>query len=219
MFEKNQTIKTLKPTDNPADNKIKVEAVGTKLSQESNVTIKEMGEQNITNAETIGTSQLNQKIAKDAHEAATAKVHQDNEAACIFYNTTAKKVMDFFANDQAKWAAIGFDLTSSEVHERPVPGKVINCVMMQGEYPKQCKITFDPVAAADNFTVEITIADPLDASKYILVVNPKMIFTTSKITFFVPDTYLGKPLWAKVTAHNTTGTGPSSEPFGGKIIQ
>ena len=122
-------------------------------------------------------------------------------------------------NNPTKWAEAGFLVSSDEAHDKKAPGKPENGKMSQGDYSKQCVVEFNTVADADNYTAEISIADPLAADKFILVTKPKLVFTKSKFDFLVPDEYLGKPLWIKVTAHNHGGDSPASDPFGGKIIQ
>jgi len=80
----------------------------------------------------------------------------------------------------------------------------------------QCDVNYDPVKDADSYLVKITKDAPLDASKYVSIDD---IFYTSSISFIVPAGFLGVPIWIKVTASNTAGKGPSSNPFGGRIIQ
>ncbi|MEI8203116.1 MAG: hypothetical protein WCH34_08905 [Bacteroidota bacterium] len=218
-YKKEQKIITLKSQDNASNNKLQIEKVGTNLSDDTDLAIKAMGEQNVANAATIDASILDQGIKKDAEIAATAKVHEGNVDGCNYYNETAVAYMKKYPGDAEKWAKAGFLVSSDEAHDRKAPAKPENCKMMQGDYPKQCVISFNTVADADNFTVEITIDDPMDASKYIMVTKPKPVFTKIKFDFLVPDAYLGKVMWAKVTAHNTGGDSPASEPFGGKIIQ
>jgi len=214
-----QKIITLKSKDNASDNRKQIEKVAANLSEDADPVIKAMGVQNAANAETIDASVLNQGIKQDAEVAATAKLHQDNVAGCEYYNETAVEYMKKNPNNPTKWAEAGFLVSSDEAHDKKAPLKPENGKMMQGTYSKQCVISIDTVADADNYTVEISIAEPLNADKYILVTKPTLIFTKSKFDFLVPDDYLGKPLWAKVTAHNTGGDSPASDPFGGKIIQ
>jgi len=151
-----QKIITLKPLDNASDNRKRINEVGTNLSDDADQTIKAMGVQNVANAATIDQSELNQQIKQDASAAATAKLHQDNVDACDYYNATAVAYMKKYQDDAAKWAEAGFLVSSDEAHDKKAPSKPENGKMMQGDYPKQCVVSFNPVADADNYTVEIT---------------------------------------------------------------
>jgi len=142
-----------------------------------------------------------------------------NRDGVASYNKIGVEYEKLHPNDTAAWIAAGYEVTKEEAETIPAPDAVTNCTMEQGKYPKQAVITFKPAPNSINFTLEITNDNPLDATKYIQVKNPRMIFTTIKIEFFVPDAMLDKILYVKVTAHNHGGDSPASDPFGGRKIQ
>ena len=214
-----QHIKVLNPKDNVDDNKNQIAKVGDKMFASSNVPIKAKGTILKASATTIGDSVLANDTAHTTAEAATQTLANDAKDGCNAYNEAALLVEQTYPGDSDTWAALGFGVTSAIAHTKTLAPKVVNGSMVQGKFPKECDVKFDVSEGADNYTLEITIADPSDATKYILVTNPKMIFTTSKVSFFVPDDYLGKPLWVKVTAHNSAGASPASDPIGGMRIQ
>lgn len=211
--------KKMSSHDNATDNAKQMEVVGTQLKADTDPVIKAMGEDLLDGAVVITDSVNDSGIKHAAAEAATLKVQQNNVDGATLYNEVGAEIEKKFPNDSIKWKDYGYEVTSDMAHDQTLPDKVVNGIMIQGKYPKQCILQFEASSNSANFTVEITIADPSDPTKYILVKTPKMIFTTIKITFIVPDDYLGKNLWAKVTAHNSAGESPASDPFGGMKIQ
>jgi len=214
-----QHILVLSTRNNPADNKIKAAAISSKLKASTNPDVQALGDDLEAKSGTLDTSIISQKKARKEAEAATKKMHQDNNATCKSHNAAAKKIEEYFENNATLWMAFGFAVSSDLAHDQTLPDKVVNGMMEQGMYKKQCTIYFDAQPNVDHFTVEMTVNDPSDASKYVLVRSPRMIYTTTKITFDVPDEFLDKYLWVKVTAHNTAGDSPVSDAFGCLKIQ
>ena len=216
---KEQTIITLKSKDAPKDNSIQIGAVATLMSNSENLTVKNAGVALLPFSGTINSSVVNNKKAHDDAETATTTMHQANDNGVVKYNEAAKIVMLAFPNNPDMWAALGFDVSSGTAHSQTAPDKVLNGSITQGDYAAQCDLHFDPAARAANYTVQYITGDPAIIANYKMVTNPKMIFTSSKISFILPPDALNKDLWVIVTAHNTAGDSPASEPFGGRKIQ
>jgi len=214
-----QHILALSTRNNASANKMTTEVISKKLKASSNPEVQALGDDLETKSGNLNTSILAQIKAKKESEVATKKMHQDNNAACKSHKTAAKKIEELYPNNPILWTECGFAVSSDMAHDQTLPGKVVNGMMEQGKYKKQCTIYFDAAPNVDHFTVEMTVSDPSDTSKYVLVRSPRMIYTTTKITFDVPDDFLDKYLWVKVTAHNTAGDSPVSDPFGGMKIQ
>jgi len=214
-----QHAKVLNPNDNVDDIKNQLEKVGDKMLEDVNVDVKAQGTILKNCSTTIGASHDAQLSAQATEKTATKTLENDTKDGCKAYKAAILVAEKTYPNDPDTLEALGFDLTSDIAHTKTLAPKVVNGSIAQGEFPNECIAKFDISAGADNYTVEITVKDPSDASGYILVTIPKMIFTTSKISFIVPDDYLGKPLWVKVTAHNHAGASPASNPFGGIRIQ
>jgi hypothetical protein len=168
---------------------------------------------------TLNALIVENKDTHDAAELATKSMNDSNALGCQIYNNAADEVERVYPDNTSKWLSLGFVVTKDIASDQDVPEKVENCTMSQGEYEKTCEIRFDPSLRAANYTVQITKDNPSENPTYIIVTRPKIVYTTSRITFDVPDDYLNVPLWVRVTAHNSTGDAPASEPFGGKRIQ
>ncbi len=211
-------IKFLSNRSKATENVNTLKSVGKNMSDSSDTEIANMGEELKSSADTLNNAITNQIIAKAAAKSATAKLRRERKNACKTFNLVAKKVEQKYPNNTTQWKFLGFKNTSATAHEQKIPERIITGSMIQGEFPKQCVIEFAAVVNADAYTVEITKDDPSDDTKYILVINPRMIFTTHKIAFIVPDDYLDENIWAKVTSHNAAGQSPASTPIGGKKI-
>ena len=214
-----QHILYMSTKENAETNRTQIDMVASKLTQDSNLTVKAQGEILAGITVTLDASILSHVSTAAAAETATQVLVEDNKKACVAYNTSAQKVEEAYPNNPTKYKSLGYEVSSAMAHDQTIADKVVNGSISQGKFPKECVVRFDVSLRADNYTLEMTIADPSDSTKYILVTNPKMIFTTAKISFFVPDEYLGKNLWVKVTAHNSAGTSPASDAFGGIKIQ
>ena len=217
--DKTETIITLKSKDNPKDNSTQIGAVGELMSNSENLTVKNAGVALLPFGGTINSSVVNNKKAHDDAETANKAMHQANDNGVVKYNEAAKIVMLAFPNNPDMWAALGFDVSSGTAQSQTAPDKVTNGSITQGDYAAQCDLHFDPAARAANYTVQDVTGDPAIIANYKMVTNPKMIFTSSKISFNLPPDALNKDLWVIVTAHNTAGDSPVSEPFGGRKIQ
>ena len=214
-----QHILNMSSSDNAVNNRTQIDLVASKLTQDPNLIVKAQGEILVGVIVTLDGSISSHVSTQAAAETATKVLAEDNKKATVAYNLAAQKVEEIYPNNPTKYSSFGYAVSSPIAQDQTLADKVVNGSISQGEFPKECLVRFDVSARADNYTLQITIADPSDLTKYILVVNPKMIFTTAKISFFVPDDYLGKNLWVKVTAHNSAGTSPASDAFGGLKIQ
>lgn len=218
--------KTIKPhvkkvdyRNNPSDNKTVFESVGAKLTSDTNPTVSALGAGISTAATTLNGKIVASKDAHDAALVATKTMNDSNTAGCKTYNDAGLIVEQQYPDNPTKWLELGLEVTKDLASTKEIPDKCTNCSMAQGEFPKACTIDFDPSNRAENYTIEITKDNPSGSPVYILVRNPKTVYSTSSINFNMPDDYLNVPVWIKVTAHNTTGNSPASDPFGGMRIQ
>ena len=219
MKQIEKKIKAASTHNNASDNKEKCESIGNLMAASTDPVIKPIGIALQGTASTGNDAILNQDAMKAAYHAATKTVNEQNGVMCKAMNDAGKKVMEKFPNNDAQWTLYGFEVTSGEAHDQTVPDKVLNSSITQGDFAGQVDVHFDPSPRADNYTLLYTTGDPTIAANYKLVTNPKMIFTSSKISFNLPPDALNKDLWVIVTAHNTAGDSPASEPFGGRKIQ
>jgi hypothetical protein len=214
-----QHIKKISAHNNPDTNKTKFGAVGDKLSADTDPAIAALGADVTLAGTTLNTLIIEKESAHEASIVATKAMNDSNAYGCQIYNNAADEVEKTYPDNVSKWLSFGYDVTKDIASDQDVPEKVENCVMMQGDYEKTCKIEFDHSLRATNYTVQITKENPTESQTYIIVSSPKIVYTTSSITFDVPDDYLNVPIWAKVTAHNSAGDAPASTPFGGLRIQ
>ncbi len=212
-------IKKASTRSKVSDNEAMLLSAGGKLADDTNPSIVALSAGLIAAGEAIGTSIVNQKTKHDEALVSTDQVKQDNKDGCDAYNAAAKKVEEVYPGNTSKWADLGFSSTLAVVPDQTPPDKVENCKMFQSEYAKQCEVRYDPTARALSYIIKITKDAPLDASKYIIIEEPTTSFTSASVRIVIPDAYLNVPIWIKVTASNGAGKGPSSEPFGGRIIQ
>lgn len=212
-------IKMMDARANPTDNQVKAKEIATNLKDDSNQAVQDAGDLVDTAADNMTAAIQEQQAAIDVKEASTANLHTVNSESCKTVNDAAIVVMTQHPNDSTLWKKFGFSVTEEIISDRPLPGKVKNGGMSQGDFLKTFDIQFDPVEYADNYTVEYTKGDPLDASKYIAAKGKITVLSRTSATFDAAEGYTGVVLWVKVTAHNTKGSGPASDPFGGMIIQ
>jgi hypothetical protein len=214
-----QHIKKMNYRSNPEDNRVILETVGKNLKNDPDTEISALGSLVVAAGTELGSAVVGNKDAHDAALLATKVMNDSNADGSKTYNDAAAKIELKFPGDTEKWMSYGYEVTKDIASDRPIPDKPQNCVMSQGAFPRTCTITFDVPANAENYTVEITRNDPKEDAGYVVVRSPKIIYTTTTITFDVTGEYLNVPLWAKVTAHNAAGQSPASDPFGGLRIQ
>jgi hypothetical protein len=214
-----QKIKAASDKTNPVTNAKDIIKVGDNLKEDSDPAVSAIGVLVTDSAGKLSDSVLDNDNAHDAAQLANTKMYEQNTETCTVYNDAAGKIMLKFPNDPDKWKGYGFVLTKDKAEDKPIPDQPVNCSMEQGEFYKTCKVRFDLPANAETYTIEMTKTDPKDDASYVIVKDPKVIFTTTTIIFNVPNDFLNVNLWLKVTAHNANGCGPASEPFGGRRIQ
>jgi len=213
-----QHTKKLSYQDNANDNRKTIEAAGTIMSQSSVDTIKDFGDSLLAEAATLNSKVIIQENAHDAAETSTANTKEENKKGCELFNSIGDKVEELYPNEPNKWKELGLAVTEGTAHDKKPPEMVTEATMKQGVNPGECEIHLVSPENAQTYTVEISTSEPSDASKYIQVKNPRMFFSTSNFTIIVPDDYLDKALWVKLTAHNSAGDSHASDPFGGKKI-
>ncbi|MEI8202926.1 MAG: hypothetical protein WCH34_07940 [Bacteroidota bacterium] len=214
-----QDILVLSDHSNPEVNKNKILLVGGKMEESLNPAISALGTSLVTSGTTLNTKITNKANADAAAESATTELHDANEAGCKLYKSTIAEIKKILPDNPTAWKEFYYDLSSDIAHDMDVPEKVEGGSGTQSDFAGQCDAHWKPTLRAKFYTVRISNDDPLDLSKYIRVEDPKDSFTSSSIRFVVPEDMRNKVLWIKVTASNSTGKGPASDPFGGIIIQ
>jgi hypothetical protein len=214
-----QHIKKVSSKNNPENNKTTLDTVGNKLKADPDQTISGYGTDLLAKSVTLDDAIVSDKKAKLESILASKIKKEKNAESSKSYNDIALLIEQKYPNDTDKWMSFGFVTTKDKATDKPIPDKPENCQMQQGAFPKTCTVSFDVPKNAENYTVEITKGDPLAGATYIVVKSPKIIYTTTNISFDVADDYLNQPLWAKITAHNAAGQSPASKPFGGMRIQ
>jgi|WetSurMetagenome_2_1015567.scaffolds.fasta_scaffold316481_2 hypothetical protein len=214
-----QKTKNLNGKGNPVTNVKQISKVADNLANDPDTSVAAIGTALQTSVGKLGDSITDNDNAHDAAQLANTKMYEQNSTTASDYNNAGVKIMQKFENNPNKWKSYGFVLTKDAAEARPIPGMPINGSMLQGKFPATCSIRFDVVPNADSYSIEMTKGDLSEASVFVQVKSPRMFYTTTNITFDVPKEYLNVLLWVKVTAHNTTGDSPASEPFGCMKIQ
>ncbi|MEI8202587.1 MAG: hypothetical protein WCH34_06215 [Bacteroidota bacterium] len=212
-------VKKASIRNSPEDNEVKFHSAGAKLSADSNATIAALGAGVTTCGDDIHTASVKNKTAHDEAIVATGKLHDANLAGVNAYNAAGANVEEIYPNNPTKWKDLGYDSTEEIISDQTIPEKVMNGHLAQGAFPKQAIVQYDAADRADEYYIDVTKGDPMDDSKYIPVKSPSRSFTKINPAINLPDDYTKVVIWIKVTAHNTAGDGPPSDPFGGKIIQ
>ncbi len=150
-------------------------------------------------------------------EAATQTEKNKKKLLVDSINKGADAVMLSYPNNPDKWSELGFPLTKETVGSVGVCDQVVGLSMGQGNFHGTCDIVLKPCAGAEEFTFRVTKDDPTVEAGYIDIKNPLLSKTLDTTVQILPD-YLNKPLFFKVTGHNTHGPGPESDPFGGTPI-
>ena len=125
------------------------------------------------------------------------------------------KANEKYPNNEAKLSGLGCTL-SKEKQALPIPGKVMNGSAVQSEHSGKANMHWKSEPNAKiYFVMETTSTDIMNESKY-YPANPTS-FDNSKGGEVTPKT-LGVPVWWRVYAHNASGDGVWSDPFGGLPI-
>ena len=214
-----QTIVMADAKHNAGENQEEFAYIGGKLAADANPDVAATGTALVAGAANIGVKKTANKNAHEAAKTATDNLNHANADAANLYNVARAKVLEVYPNDPDKYSGYGFRLTSAIAHDPSIPEKIVYISIVQSDFPKHANVHFERPARAEKFTVEITKGNPFDASTYIMITKPSVIFDSTNITIIIPDDYLNVNIWIKITAHNNAGDGPPSEPFGGKKIQ
>jgi hypothetical protein len=213
-----QVIKKMSTRDNPTVNKELAEKVGSNMADSSDHVIVAQGLLVTGASVSLNNSILKEGKAEDARVAATAAKLKQNGTSAGVFNAQAVIVQQNNPGNTELYTALGYELTAATAEDAKEPGQVENGTMKQGDYLGTSDVHYDTMGDDVTFTVEITKGDPADPSSYVPVTMPEPVFTKSSITIVLPAGYSGNTIWLKVTAHNTAGAGPPSQPFGGKKI-
>lgn len=218
MSERVVKIRRLNAQDSPASVESATETVGANTSGSLNANIAAKGA-----LTTIASDKLHDAIKdginkRNASVSATGVTHTRNEDAVAAYNVLAATVEIENPNAPDQWVADGFDVTKGVVVELPLPGKVENGSVVNGDFLGTASIHHDPVANTKNYTHRVTKGDPSVDAGYIAITSPKTQYTKASAEVDVPSDYQNVPLFWKSTAHNTAGAGPESAPYGGGRI-
>jgi len=214
-----QKIKAASDKTNPVTNAKNITKVGDNMKGDSDPDVKALGIAVSDSGGKLSVSVTDNDNAHNAAQLANTLMYEQNTQTCDDYNNAAVKIMQKFPNQPDTWKGYGFVLTADKSVARPIAGIPTNGTMAQGKFPGTSTIRFDVVPNADSYSVEMTKGDLSEESVFVQVKSPRMFYTTSTITFDVPKDYQNVLIWVKVTAHNTTGDSPASEPFGCMKIQ
>ena len=148
---------------------------------------------------------------------ATAVIAKSDAEASLIeaINSGVDKANEKYPNNEAKLSGLGCTL-SKEKQALPIPGKVMNGSAVQSEHSGKANMHWKSEPNAKiYFVMETTSTDIMNESKY-YPANPTS-FDNSKGGEVTPKT-LGVPVWWRVYAHNASGDGVWSDPFGGRPI-
>ena len=212
-----QKVKKMSLRDNAGDNRDLAAKVASNMADSPDPVIVAQGALVQNGADGASKAILGEEKADDAAIAATALKNKQTIKNCEIFNAEAVIVQQNNPGNIDLLKTLGYILTSATAEDAKEPEQVQHCTMEQGKYPGTADIKYEGIEGCD-YTVEITKGDPSDATSYVPVTQPDPVFSKVNITIVLPAGYAGNILWAKVTAHNTAGGGPPSQPFGGKKI-
>jgi len=215
---KKAKIKRLKPTGVPKTIEFKAKLAGENAAASANPEVSAKGTTANNKAEDLQNAILDKRDKQNAAKAATKTVLKETRLAAKAYNNLATICEMELPDDVNEWIRMGFDITQTVVLDAKKPGKVLHGSVSQGDFSATADIHHDPVEGARDYSIRVTKGSPADDATYIMITKPRALFTKSNATVKLPDDYLNVPLWWKVTAHNSAGAGPESDPFGGRRI-
>ena len=217
-IHKKAKIKRMKPTGVPKTVEEKTKIVGENAGGSSNPLVSAKGTAANDKADELKDAISDNKNKHNAAVLATKTMLKETKLTAKAYNNLATICEIELPDNVETWIEMGFEVTKTIISEVGKPGKVLHGAVTQGDFSATADIHHDPVAGARDYSIRVTKGDLGDDASYIMITKPRALFTKSNATVKLPDDYLNVPLWWKVTAHNTAGSGPESDPFGGRRI-
>ena len=211
-------IKRLNAQDAPDVVQKLADTVGENTMGDANLQIAAKGNIAFKSAENLRQTIKDDINGRNASISLNGIMHKSNEDTAKDYNVLAATMEIEDPNNPDNWKAKGFPITETEVVDLPAPGIVENGSVTNGDVLGTADIHHDPTPTAKDYTHRVTKGDPADDSTYIDVVDPKSQYSKSSNTINVPAAYWNVPLFWKTTAHNNTGPGIESKPYGGGRI-
>jgi hypothetical protein len=218
MSHRKAKIKRLNAQDKPESVRAKTKTVGANTSGSSDPAIAAKGALATSASGVIETTTTENTNNHNAALASTIKLKAKTKDGADAYNNLATIVELNDPNNPDNWILEGFEVTETEVGPLPLPGQPVHCSESNSDFLGDADLHHDPVPNADNYTHRVTKGDPTDDSTYIDLVNPEVMYSKSSCTVTLPKEYLNVPVFFKTTAHNNTGGGPPSAPYGGGRI-
>jgi len=205
----------INPNKSLADIIVESFTMGTNFSADSDTDIAAKGA-------TILGKRTTAKNADDmvtnlTNQLATAVIAKSDAEAKLIeaINSGVDKANEKYPNNEVKLTGLGCTL-SKDKQPLPIPGKVMNGSAVQSEHSGKANMHWKSEPNAKNYLImETTSSETMNESKY-YPANPTS-FDNSKGGEVIPKT-LGVPVWWRVYAHNASGDGVWSDPFGGLPI-